>query len=66
MRMEADTMDNNFTVGKHPEAAKRSQLFKFAVFLNGQLFEGFVTRARAEAALVQVRREQAQFEAAGK
>ena len=48
-------MTNTFTVGKHPDAKSKSSVFKWAVFLNGVLFEGFVTRERAEAELVQLK-----------
>lgn len=50
-------MENNFTLGKHPDAKSKSSVFKWAVFLNGVLFEGFVTKERAEAALAEVKRE---------
>jgi hypothetical protein len=39
-----------FTVARHPDAKLKSSVFKYAVFRNGELFEGFRTASAAEGA----------------
>jgi hypothetical protein len=39
-----------FTYGDHPEAKRKASIFKYAVFLNGELYEGFRTLTAAEGA----------------
>jgi hypothetical protein len=46
-----------FTVGKHPDAKLKSQVFKWAVFRNGELFEGFVYKEDAETAAAEYNSE---------
>ena len=40
-----------YTVARHPDAKSPSSFFKWAIFFNGELFEGFRTREDAETEL---------------
>ncbi len=50
-----------FTIGKHPNSAQRSSVFKWAVFNDGLLFEGFVSKDTALRAVEEYNREAAQY-----
>ena len=43
-------MPQKFTVGRHPEANRAGQVFRWAVFMDGKLFEGFRFKDKAEEA----------------
>jgi len=50
-------MATEFTVARHPDWKLTGSVFKWAVFKDGELFEGFIRREAAELAAEEYREE---------